>query len=264
MSEAARKLLVPIMPGGHARMAGRAGLRRICLTVLAALVLQFGLGMILNLYVPVPASDQNAGFVQEVRTAPFALSVHAVLGIVLICGASVLLVRAGAIRDFVMVALAAAGLGSILGAYAAGEVFVRNGQNSASLWMAILTAAALVCYIAALALIGMAPARAMRAPSPSVAERQPGPAGSPAVPRSRSVSPLSGPQRRLSGPQPRIGGPERRVSGPLPRAAAQGGPGPRGARETGPRPSYPVRPYAPAAAGLDSGFRIEDKRPDTR
>lgn len=136
-----------------------AALRRACLTTLIALAAQFSLGMIVNLYVSVPASDAHAGFIQEIKTAPFALTVHVLLGIVLIVSATVVLIRAAKVRDRPMVTLAVTGLTAILGAFAAGEMFVKNGENAASLWMAILTGGALVCYICALGRLSMVPGR---------------------------------------------------------------------------------------------------------
>jgi hypothetical protein len=124
------------------------------LAALILLVVQFGLGMVLNLYVPVPSSDQHAGISQEISTAPTTLTIHVLLGLGLICAAMVLLARAISVRDPVVTFLAAAGLGAIAGAFAAGEVFVRTAQTGASLTMAILTGAALLCYIGALAHIG--------------------------------------------------------------------------------------------------------------
>jgi hypothetical protein len=123
---------------------------RVCLATLLVLVVQFSLGMILNLYVTVPASDQHASFVQEVETAPLALTVHAVVGLVLIGTAGLFMIRAIGAGDRLVIALAAAGLGAILGAFVAGEAFVHGGQTSVSLTMAMLTGAALASYIAAL------------------------------------------------------------------------------------------------------------------
>lgn len=123
---------------------------RVCLATLLLLVAQFSLGMILNLYVTVPASDQHASFVQEVRTAPVALTVHVLVGLLLIGAAGVFMIRAIGSGERLMIALAAAGLAAILGAFAAGEAFVHDGQTSVSLTMAMLTGAALACYIAAL------------------------------------------------------------------------------------------------------------------
>ena len=75
----------------HTRPKGRAGLRRaglrhMSVTMLVMLVIQYGLGIILNLYVEVPASDAHAGILSEIATAPAVLTFHAVLGIALVYG----------------------------------------------------------------------------------------------------------------------------------------------------------------------------------
>ena len=70
MSGQARRLPVRVIAGRHARLRGTENLRRPCLTALIALVVQFSLGMILNLYVTVPTSDAHAGYVQELRGRP--------------------------------------------------------------------------------------------------------------------------------------------------------------------------------------------------
>lgn len=61
-------------------------------------------------------------------------------------GTAILLVaRAVGTRNRLLVVLATAGLTAIGGAFGAGEVFVKNGQSSASLAMAVLTGVALLC-----------------------------------------------------------------------------------------------------------------------
>jgi len=133
------------------RLPGPQSLGRDCLVTLVALAFQFGLGMILNLYVTVPPSDAHASFIAEVRGAPLGLTLHALLGTVLIGAAVILLTGAVRARDRLMIALAAAGLAAVAGAFAAGELFVRNGQDGVSLTMALLTGAALVAYACGLA-----------------------------------------------------------------------------------------------------------------
>src|SRR5262245_36229122 len=86
-------------PGRHTRRPGTGGLRRVSVAVLVMLVLQYGLGIVLNLYVEVPASVAHAGIVTEIATAPFALTVHAVLGIALIGTAVLAVARAVGVRD---------------------------------------------------------------------------------------------------------------------------------------------------------------------
>ena len=121
------------------------------------LVLQYNIGVFLNLYVPIPASDKGAGMMHEIATAPFALSLHATLGLALIGVAGLLLARTAAARDRALMALASLALVSICGAFVAGETFVSGGGASAaaSFAMAALTGVALFCYIGTLALTSL-------------------------------------------------------------------------------------------------------------
>jgi cytochrome bd-type quinol oxidase subunit 2 len=121
-------------------------------TMLVMLVIQYGLGIILNLYVEVPASDAHAGILTEIATAPPVLTVHAVLGVALIGTAILLVGTAAQVRDRLLAVLATAGLTTLGGAFGAGEIFVRSGQDTASMAMAILTGLALLCYIGTLTL----------------------------------------------------------------------------------------------------------------
>ena len=141
-----------VAPGRHTRRPGGGGLGRMCVAALIMLVVQYGLGIFLNLYVAVPASDAHAGIIQEIETAPVALTLHALLGLGLIGTAILLVVRAVGERDRLLAVLASAGLTAIGGAFGAGEIFVKNGQATASLAMAILTGVALLCYIGMIAL----------------------------------------------------------------------------------------------------------------
>jgi hypothetical protein len=126
--------------------------RRVSVAVLIMLVLQYGLGIVLNLYVEVPAADAHAGILTEISTSPFALTLHAVLGVALIGTAILLVARAVASRDQLLAVLATGGLTAIGGAFGAGEIFVRSGQDMASMAMAVLTGVALLCYIGTLVL----------------------------------------------------------------------------------------------------------------
>jgi hypothetical protein len=141
----------------HTRPKGQGGPRRarlgqLSVTMLVMLVIQYGLGIILNLYVEVPAADAHAGILTEIATAPAVLTAHAVLGIALICTGVLLVTRAVGVRDRLLAVLATAGLTALGGAFGAGEIFVRNGQDTASMAMAILTGMALLCYIGTLTL----------------------------------------------------------------------------------------------------------------
>jgi len=54
-------------------------------------------------------------------------------------------------KDRLVIGFAATGLVAVAGAFAAGEMFVRDGRNGVSLAMALLTGVALVSYASALA-----------------------------------------------------------------------------------------------------------------
>ena len=148
--------VVRVVPGRHIRRVELEGLRRVSLAALIMLVVQYGLGIILNLYIPVPVSDAHASLSQEIASGPAMLTLHALLGLALIGAALVLLLRAVRLEDRIMAVLAAAGLTAIGGAFASGEIFVRNGQSFASLAMALLTGVALLCYIGALTRVSSA------------------------------------------------------------------------------------------------------------
>ena len=140
----------PTRPGRPGR--GRPGVRRVSAAALVMLVLQYGLGMILNFYVEVPAADAHASIFTEIATAPLALTAHALLGVCLAGTAILAVARAMALRDRTLAVLAAAGLAAIVGAFVAGEMFVKNGQDSTSFAMAMLTGVALLCYVTLLIL----------------------------------------------------------------------------------------------------------------
>src|SRR5262245_9729129 len=115
------------------------------------LLIQYGLGMVVNLYVTVPQQDQGRGFLAAIGRAlgngPVALGAHAALGLLLILGAISLVIRAAAARQRAAVWLSVAGLLGIVGAAASGAGFVNSGADGASLAMALLTGVALLCYV---------------------------------------------------------------------------------------------------------------------
>jgi hypothetical protein len=110
------------------------------------LVVQYGLGIYVNLYVAVPQADQGSGFGKAIANGPAGLTVHILLGLLLILASIGVLVQAVLARHPVLIGAAVAGLISMAGAAYAGGSFVSSGHDSASLAMAILTAVGLVCY----------------------------------------------------------------------------------------------------------------------
>jgi hypothetical protein len=146
------------LPADRAPAPGRDLLRRISLGMLAGLLIQYGLGMIVNLYVSVPARDHGGGVLTAVGRAlsggPAALTVHAALGLLLIAGAVNLVVRAAILRLRPVMWLSTVSLLAIAGAAASGAAFVSSAADGASLAMALLTGVALFCYAANLFALG--------------------------------------------------------------------------------------------------------------
>jgi hypothetical protein len=146
MFEMLQERLMPLFSAETARRMGRAGLQQPCLIILTGLAVQLSLGMVLNLYVPIPSAEARASYLREIETAPGVLTAHALIALVLLATAGLLLLRAIALRDMAVIALVGTGLAALLGAFGAGELFVRDDKSSVSLTMAVLTGTALLCY----------------------------------------------------------------------------------------------------------------------
>ena len=120
-----------------------AALRGTCMGAAVLLIIQFGLGMGVNLYVTLPA---RKSFLSTVFGSG-VLAAHAIVALALLGAAIAALIRA--IRARRAVAFTSVGLAAILAAAAAGVSFAGNQSNGASLAMALATAVAMFCYLAA-------------------------------------------------------------------------------------------------------------------
>lgn len=133
------------------RAGGDEAVRRSSLGLSVALLIQYALGLSVNLYVTVPARDQGGGVLaaagRAMANGPAALAVHAGLGLLLLLGSIVLVVRAVADRAGFFVVTSVVSLLAVLGAAGSGAAFVNNGQDGGSLTMGLLTAVALLCQL---------------------------------------------------------------------------------------------------------------------
>lgn len=121
-----------------------AALRGNCMGAAVLLIIQFGIGIGVNLYVTVPG---HKSFLSAVF-GPATLAAHAIVSIVLLGAAIGALLRA--IRSRRAIVFTSAGLAAILAAGITGSSFVSDGSNGASLGMALATAVAMFCYLAAI------------------------------------------------------------------------------------------------------------------
>ena len=135
--------------------------------LLVALLVQFGLGMYVNLFATIPlnhpghgANDFFAGSYHSVAWAetsphaPLILAFHAGLGLLLVVGSLWLAVLAIRGRRAGIVWAAVLGALFVLGAGFNGASFLNYNHDANSYVMALLFAAAVLCYSVILALPG--------------------------------------------------------------------------------------------------------------
>jgi hypothetical protein len=108
------------------------------------LIIQFGLGIGVNLYVTLPPAGRS-GHSSWFGNGPL-LALHAALGMFLVLAAVFVLVRAIMARNATLIVTSAAGLVAIGLAFSFGASFTDKLTNGYSLGMAIAFAAALACY----------------------------------------------------------------------------------------------------------------------
>jgi hypothetical protein len=141
------------LPAGYRRFS------RICLAMAVLLLMQFVVGMVVNLYVAIPASHPGANapdFFPGIGTAiawaisrgALALAAHVVLGLALIVVSVSHIITAVSIGRRSWVVLSIAGTLFLVGAAFNGASFVNYGHDFSSLIMSGCFAVALLCYAA--------------------------------------------------------------------------------------------------------------------
>jgi hypothetical protein len=141
----------PARPARSAAPAALTRLRRTSLAVLVLIVAEFAVGMYVNLYTAVPPADHGGSLPAIIANGPAALSVHAALGLLLGLGAVAVLVQAIRARRAVPIAASALGLLALAIAALAGASFASTPARADSMAMSVMTAVALLCYAANLA-----------------------------------------------------------------------------------------------------------------
>jgi hypothetical protein len=135
--------------------ASLARVRRGSLAALVLLVVQYGIGIYVNLYVTIPRGDHGSGLGSAIGNGPAMLSSHAVLGLLLGLVAIGVLVQAVMARHLGAIVSSALGVLALASASAAGASFTSSGDAADSMGMAIMTGVALLCY--AINLYGLRP-----------------------------------------------------------------------------------------------------------
>jgi hypothetical protein len=137
--------------GASAATGADRGLRPSSFAAVVMLLIEYGLGVWVNLYAQIPASDKGRGtfaaFAAAVADGPVALTLHALLGTLLLVTAITLIIRAVLARKAGATVIGAVALLAIIAAWLSGARFTGDGADGASFGMAMATAVALLCYV---------------------------------------------------------------------------------------------------------------------
>lgn len=139
----------PAMPATAAAKPTLGRLRRASMGTLVLVLIQYVIGMYVNLYVEISPSGSD-GFGHAISEGPGPLTTHAVFGVtisLLAIGVIVLAIRA---RHRVAIVASVVGVIALGGADSAGSNFVKTGHEYMSMTMAALSAIAMLCYAALL------------------------------------------------------------------------------------------------------------------
>ena len=135
-------------PMRTAARAGPARLRRGSLAVLVLVVVEYGIGMYVNVYVAVPRADHGGSLASAISNGPTILSAHAVIALLLGLGALGVLLQAVLARCWGVTASSALGLFALAFASVTGTSFASIGDAADSMAMSVMTGVALLCYAA--------------------------------------------------------------------------------------------------------------------
>jgi hypothetical protein len=146
------------MSHSDTRRIGR-GLRANAFSAVVMLLLEYCLGIWVNLYAQIPESDHGKGifaaFGAAVADGPVALALHALLGTLLLATAISLVVRAALARKAAATVIGAVALLAVIAAWLSGARFTGDAADGASFGMAMATAVAEFGYVIILFVPGL-------------------------------------------------------------------------------------------------------------
>lgn len=131
---------------GTVSTAGLSRLRFANLAVLILVLIEYGFGMYVNLYVDVPKADHGGSIGTAISNGPATISIHAVLGLLLALGALAVLAQSVIARRWGVAILSVIGVFAMIFASVAGTTFVRTGDDADSMAMAVMAGVAALCY----------------------------------------------------------------------------------------------------------------------
>jgi hypothetical protein len=126
------------------------GIRTNAFSAAVMLLLEFSLGVGVNLFATLPHVERGktlfTAFGSAVTGGPVVLAVHALLGSALLITAVSAVVRASLIRQPALILLTVIAFLGIVAAWLAGARFVDTMANASSMTMAVASAVSILCY----------------------------------------------------------------------------------------------------------------------
>jgi hypothetical protein len=127
------------------------GLRASAFGAVIMLLAEYCLGVWVNLYAQLPASDDGTGlltaFGRAAANGPVTLALHALLGTLLLVAAMGVIIHAARARNTTSVVIAVIAFLAVAGAWVSGARFVGSQTSGASFGMAAATAIAVLGYV---------------------------------------------------------------------------------------------------------------------
>lgn len=137
-----------------ARSRAFRGLRLQLYIVILLLTIETVLGIAVNLFAKLPASDTGdtmfSAFGAAIGSGPVSLAVHAIVGALVVLAGISVLIRAAGSRSTLQTVLAIIGLLAMVGAWISGATFVGAQSDGTSFGMTMATALAVLVYATAL------------------------------------------------------------------------------------------------------------------
>jgi len=129
--------------------------------MVSMLLVEYGLGLWVNIYANLPSSDRGAnvasGFGRAVADGPVGLALHALLGVALLVTGIMLVVRAAQLGRRSVIVWTSVGLLAVLSAALNGARFVGDRAHDASLVMGLGAGVAILAYTVILFTLTPAP-----------------------------------------------------------------------------------------------------------
>ncbi|HEX4831658.1 MAG TPA: hypothetical protein VH478_11270 [Trebonia sp.] len=126
------------------------GLMTTCFATIVILLIEYGLGMYVNFYTRLPRADIGSGtataFGRALTNGPAGLTIHVIVGIILLASALTAIWRASTVRSSALVGVTFLGLVAVIVAGIAGSNFVNDPSAGSSMLMAIMAGVAILIY----------------------------------------------------------------------------------------------------------------------